>query len=115
MAAEKRASKAKPHPHKPAEWLPRIDQLYRFSVEQFRRMGEAGILSEDEHVELIGGVIVAKLIKNEPHTIATKVTDRALSAAIPAGWHVANKEPIALSDHDEPEPDLAIIRGNPRD
>src|SRR5438270_483609 len=42
MAAEKQATKAKPRPPKPTEWLPRLDEIYRFTTEQYRKLGQAG-------------------------------------------------------------------------
>ncbi|MFQ6041744.1 MAG: hypothetical protein ACE5PV_12875, partial [Candidatus Poribacteria bacterium] len=39
----------------------------RFSVSEYHRMGEKGILSEDEHIELIEGVIVQMSAEGTKH------------------------------------------------
>ena len=36
---------------------------YRFTVDQYERMAEAGILTEDDRVELINGYVVTKMPK----------------------------------------------------
>ena len=48
--------------------------------------------------------------KNPPHRIATRLCDLALSRIVPKGWHVQNQEPVTFSNS-EPEPDVAVIRG----
>jgi Uma2 family endonuclease len=86
------------------------DFIWRLSVEQYREMIRAGILTEDDPVELIEGWLIPKMPKNPPHRIATRHTQRALESIIPAGWYVDTQEPITLADS-EPEPDVTIARG----
>lgn len=89
---------------------------YRLSVEQYHRMAEAGILGEDDPVELLGGVLVAKMTKNPPHIIATDLLQAALTRIVPAGWYVSMQNPITLpATASEPEPDGQVVRGEPRD
>jgi Uma2 family endonuclease len=90
------------------------DQLYRLSVEQYHEMIQKGILSTDDRVELLEGWLIRKMSKNPPHRIATKLLTRALEAVVPAGWYVDAQEPIT-TDTSEPEPDVAVIRGDTRD
>lgn len=90
------------------------DLLWRLSVEQYHEMIRAGILTEDDPVELLEGWLAYKMPKNPPHRIATRKTFQALADVLPAGWYVDSQEPITLEDS-EPEPDVCIIRGNTED
>jgi hypothetical protein len=88
--------------------------IYRLTVAQYEAMASAGILTEDDSVELLEGWLVRKMTKNRPHIIAAGLARRALERLIPSGWHVAIQDPIATVDS-EPEPDLAVVRGEERD
>ena len=90
-------------------------ELYRLTVEQYEQMGDAGILTEDDRVELIAGYLVRKMTKNEPHSAGCTLTREAISGLIPAGWHLRHRGPVRIPERDEPEPDLAVIRGSARD
>jgi Uma2 family endonuclease len=83
--------------------------LYRLSVEQYHQMARAGILTDGAPVELIRGLLVQKMTKHPPHSIATRLTRRALEGVVPPGWFVDSQEPITLSDS-EPEPDVFVFR-----
>ena len=87
---------------------------YRLSVHQYERMGDAGILTEDDRVELLSGFLLQKLTKNEPHSAACTETRLAIEKLIPPGWYLRLESPLRVSDFDEPEPDLAIVRGSSR-
>ncbi|MBX6312718.1 MAG: Uma2 family endonuclease [Isosphaeraceae bacterium] len=91
-----------------------FDPLFRLGVEQYLEMVRAGILTPDDRVELLEGILVAKMGKNPPHILATKRILRALAGALPAGWHVAEGDPIRTPDS-VPEPDCAVLRGTDED
>jgi Uma2 family endonuclease len=88
--------------------------IYRLTVAQYHAMAKAGILGEDEPVELLEGWLVRKMTKYPPHSVATTLTRQALERRLPPGWYVPSQEPITTPDS-EPEPDLMVVRGNPRD
>jgi Uma2 family endonuclease len=88
--------------------------IYRLSPEQYLAMGDAGILAEDEKVELLEGVIVEKMTQNPPHMVACSLLLRLLTRALPAGWFLAMQGPVATADS-LPEPDAVVIRGAERD
>ena len=87
--------------------------LWRLSVEQYHAIVAAGILTDDDPVELLEGLLVDKMPKNPPHSAATQLLQEALSQILPVGWRVAVQDPITLADS-EPEPDLIIVRGKAR-
>ncbi|GAB4352032.1 MAG: hypothetical protein Fur0042_20400 [Cyanophyceae cyanobacterium] len=90
------------------------EPIWRLSVAQYRQMVSAGILTEADRVELLDGLLTLKMPKNPPHRLATKLLRTAFEAIAPEGWYVDSQEPITLATS-EPEPDLTIVRGDPRD
>jgi Uma2 family endonuclease len=86
----------------------------RFTVEEYRRMGETGVLGEQAQVELLEGWIVPKMIHNPPHDAAVELAQAALTARMPRGWRVRVQSAITTPDS-EPEPDLAVVCGNIRE
>ena len=82
--------------------------VYRISVEEYERM--AGIL-KDDRVELINGYLVRKMSKKPPHTWTTRATLDRLARLLPSGWMWRLGQPVRIPDYDEPEPDIAIVRG----
>ncbi len=52
---------------------------HRFTVEEYRRMGEAGIFSEGDRVELIDGEVVEKAPTGDHHIEAVMRLNRLLS------------------------------------
>jgi Uma2 family endonuclease len=89
------------------------DLILRLSVEQYHAMIHAGILSDDDPVELLEGWLVFKMPKNPPHRVAIRLVRIALENILPPGWYVDSQEPITLSNS-EPEPDIVVVRGDTR-
>jgi hypothetical protein len=87
-----------------------VPPLYRFSVGQYERMIETGVLTSDDRVELIEGIVVRKMTQNPPHAAAIDYTVDALRPLLPDPWRLREQKPIKLSNS-EPEPDLVILRG----
>ncbi|BAZ39964.1 hypothetical protein NIES4101_59210 [Calothrix sp. NIES-4101] len=90
------------------------EAVWRFTVGQYHEMIRLGILTEDDPVELLEGLIIHKMPKNPLHRVANKLIRSAFEEIVPPGWYVDTQEPITLTDS-EPEPDVAIIRGQTRD
>jgi hypothetical protein len=91
-----------------------VASVWKFSVEQYQQMIENGTIVEDAPVELLEGWIVTKMSKNSPHRITTRVTRGELERHIPDGYYLDTQEAILTADS-MPEPDLAVIQGQPRD
>lgn len=87
------------------------DPVWRLSVAQYHSMIEAGILNEDDPVELLEGLLIVKMPKNPALSAATRLIRRLLERAIPAGWYVDTQEPVTTAES-EPEPDVMIVRGD---
>jgi len=73
-------------------------------------MIEAGILGEDEHVQLIAGTIVAMTPQGRAHARVIQRLNRLLVRVVGDDLEVLTQLPLTLLDDSEPEPDLAIVR-----
>lgn len=80
-----------------------------FTVEEYHRMAQAGILSEDDRVELVEGEIVEMVPIGSRHAACVgRLT--ALFSAVQTGGIVWVQNPIRLGEHSEPQPDLTLLR-----
>jgi Uma2 family endonuclease len=84
---------------------------YRFTVAQYKRMVELGILGPDDKVELLEGYVVYKMSRDPAHDSAIQRVLRTLLRFLPPEWDVRIQMAIELSDS-KPEPDLAIVKGD---
>ena len=84
-------------------------QRRRFTADEFHRMAEAGILAEDERVELLDGEIVQMSPIGPRHAWCTKRLNR-IFAPLSQRAIVSVQDPIHLDEGSEPEPDLALLR-----
>jgi hypothetical protein len=91
--------------------LPSPEEVYRFTVDQYEHMVESGALREDDRVELVDGIVVWKMPKSTSHIASTRKCLREITRLLAPGWHVRKEEPVRIPDYDEPEPDLAVVRG----
>src|SRR5262245_36438306 len=85
--------------------------LRRFTVPEYHRMIQAGILDADDRVELLDGYVVLKMARNPPHDTALQRTRKRIEALLPAGWDVRIQSAVTLAES-EPEPDVAVVRGD---
>ena len=89
------------------------DLILRLSIEQYHAIIQAGILTDDDSVELLEGWLVFKMPKNPRHRVTARLFRTALENILPPGWYVDSQEPITLSNS-EPEPDIVVVRGDTR-
>jgi Uma2 family endonuclease len=87
----------------------------RWTRVEYDRLIEIGIFCPGDKVELLGGQLCVSEPQNNPHATAISLGLEALQKALPPGWHVRVQLPLALDDESEPEPDLAVVSGGPRD
>lgn len=80
------------------------------TVAEYHRMGEVGILHEDDRVELIEGELVAMTAIGSNHSGTINTLTRALVMAVGDRGVVAVQNPVQLDDLSEPQPDFSILR-----
>jgi Uma2 family endonuclease len=83
---------------------------HRFTVDDMDRMIAAGILREEDHVELIGGEIVKVAAKGEPHQMCLMRTNNYLVPLLTGKYWVSVQDPIVLAEDERPEPDLLVCQ-----
>jgi Uma2 family endonuclease len=81
----------------------------RFTVPEYHRLIEIGVLTEDDNLELLEGYLVHKMSRNPPHDGMLNRVFRRLLPLLTVGWDARMQCAVTLSDS-EPEPDLAIVR-----
>lgn len=84
------------------------ETLRRFTAEEVLRMVEAGILAEDEPVELIDGALVAVSPQGPPHALCIGLVYDALLAVGLQASSIRAQLPVQASTDSMPEPDIAI-------
>lgn len=94
--------------------IPLSWRLKRFTVEEYHRMIDSGALTEDDHLELLDGLVVSKMPKNPAHDGTVDLLLYTLNRLLPKGWYLRIQNVLAAMDS-ETEPDLAVTRGKPGD
>src|SRR5262245_22418404 len=72
--------------------------LYRLSVEKYHQLERSGILGEDDNVELLEGLLVAKMTKGAPHDGCLTKLGRQLARVLAEDRSVRQQCAITLSD-----------------
>lgn len=82
-----------------------------WSVPEYERMIDLGLLGEDEPVELIEGFLVLKMSRNNEHDRGIRKINKRFVKLVPDDWTVQCQCAIVF-DTSKPEPDFSICRGN---
>lgn len=82
----------------------------RFTVEQYHRLIDAGVLDHGEPVELLEGWVVEKMTRKPIHDAIIQQLIASAAGWCPTGWSVRPRCAITTL-RSEPEPDLAVVRG----
>jgi Uma2 family endonuclease len=87
----------------------------RWSRDEYESLIDTGVFQPGERIELIGGELVVREPQRTPHATAIELALDALKEVFGPGWRVRTQLPVALDDESEPEPDVAVVPGSPRD
>ena len=82
---------------------------------EYERLVDRAVFQPGDRVELVGGQLVVREPQGRPHAVAVGLVEDALRSAFRSGWVVRVQMPVALDDDSEPEPDVAVCPGTPRD
>ena len=83
---------------------------WQFTVADFARMVEAGILAEDDRVELIDGEVRAMGPIGPRHIAIVNRLNALISRQVADSAIISVQNPIQLTDYTEPQPDIAVLR-----
>ena len=87
---------------------------YRFTREEYHRMGEAGLF-EGKRVELLDGEIITMSPQSSAHAATVAHALQVLMYALPRELVVRGQHPIVLNDESEPEPDIVVCAPQPNE
>jgi Uma2 family endonuclease len=87
-----------------------LDRQRRLSAEDYHRMIEAGILGEDDRVELLEGVIVEMSPQGPKQAKLIQRLCDPTFAKVPPDLVIRCQLPLTLSRDSEPEPDVSVVR-----
>lgn len=105
-AVQEPVSAAGRGPSGPAEAPP---MRRRFTVDEYFRMAEVGILRPEERVELVDGEVFCMSPIGSRHAAGVRRTRQLLSARIGDRALLDTQNPIRLGNHAEPEPDVVVL------
>lgn len=88
---------------------------FLWTREKYEHATELGLFGPDDRIELVKGEIVQKMPQNSPHSTAYRLTEKTLNRVFGEGYDVRGQLPLTLDDESQPEPDLAVVQGSPRD
>lgn len=90
-------------------------QTRKWTRIEYDRLVEAEILGPGDRIELLGGHMIIKEPQYSPHATSILLVQRVLTSAFGTGWNVRAQMPVALDEESEPEPDVSVVPGDPRD
>ena len=81
-----------------------------FTVDEYYRMADAGILTPDDRVELIDGEIIEMSPIGSRHLGCVNRATRLFTSAFGGRVVVSVQNPLWLSNFTEPEPDVVLLK-----
>ena len=95
----------------PLESLKKFQSLasHKFTVDEYVRMAEIGVLSREDRVELVDGVILEMAPIGRPHEHRVNRLARLFARVVPDNIEVNIQGTIRLNDTTGPEPDIALL------
>jgi len=82
---------------------------------EYERLVDSGGFHPESRVELVDGEILDMPPQKSRHATAVRLVEDELRVAFGHGHDVRTQLPLAIDDHSEPEPDIAVVTGSPRD
>src|SRR2546423_15302130 len=86
---------------------------HRFTVDEYHRMGETGVINPDARVELLDGEIIDMAPIGPFHGGSNKRLIKIFGKLAKDRWLVSANDPVRLGEHSEPQPDLMLLKPSP--
>ncbi|MBC8235795.1 Uma2 family endonuclease [bacterium] len=90
-------------------------KLRQWTRSEYMKMAEVGIFAPDEQIELIEGKIIEMSPQNTSHAVVVSLISEALRIIFGENYYVRIQMPIEINGISEPEPDVVVVSGTPRD
>ena len=81
-----------------------------FTVRDYHRMGEVGILGPEDRTELIEGEIIQMSPIGHRHAMCVARANNLFVAALQKKAIVNPQNPLELNDYSEPQPDIVLLK-----
>lgn len=86
--------------------------IRRFTIPEYHRLADAGILTDDDRVELLEGFISPKMVHSPIHDATVSSIEYLIRPLLLQGWILRIQSAVSLTTS-EPEPDVVIALGPP--
>ena len=90
-------------------------RMKRWTRLEYERLIDLGAFGPEDRLELLGGQLVVREPQGRPHATGIRLVALALRAAFGPLWSIEAHLPVSLDEESEPEPDVAVVAGGPRD
>lgn len=87
----------------------------RWTRLEYERLIDLAVFGPGERLELLGGQLLVREPQGRPRATGIRLVAGALRAVFGSGWSIEAQLPVALDEESEPEPDIAVVVGEPRD
>src|SRR6266496_1868992 len=87
---------------------------HRWTKAEYHQMADLGWFDE-QRIELIDGQIVDFPVPSPKCCVGIALATEALLSAFGPDYWIRNQAPLDLGTVSEPQPDLALVPGDPRD
>ena len=94
--------------------IPAVD-IRHWTREEYERLVAQGFFRPDERIELVDGVIYEMTPQSAGHAVAVRLARQIFGRIFSSGFDILVQMSLALGENSEPEPDLAVVPGSPRD
>ncbi len=90
-------------------------RMKRWTRLEYERLIDLGAFGPEDRLELLGGQLVVREPQGRPHATGIRLAAQALRTAFGPLWSIEAQLPVSLDAESEPEPDVAVVAGGPRD
>jgi len=87
-----------------------VIDIYKWTIKEYHKMVEAGVLQEDAAVELLNGQIIKMSPSGGLHAACIDLLDELLRDKLGKAVNIRVQGPVVLNDYSEPEPDVAVLK-----
>lgn len=91
-----------------------LPNRHKWTRDEYNRAWQSGAFGETK-VELLNGEVIVKAPRTPQRATVIMLASAALWQIFREGTTIRNQMPLVVSDASEPEPDLAVVHGSPRD
>jgi Uma2 family endonuclease len=82
----------------------------RFTVDEYYKMIELGMLKDYEKAEIIEGELIQKIPIGKRHSAVAEKLNETLRDELGKSVSLRNQQPVRFGEYNEPEPDLAVLQ-----